>query len=776
MTRMDASPVLLSDPLRARQEARRRLLRIVPPVLGVVAVIVAIIGIAFFLDRANRHGALALADDTLSTLQARVDQQVEAFLAPIAQATRLTAQLAGEGRLDVAYAPAMERLAMAILRDTPQVALFSIGDPGGNYTQVRRGPNGMEVKRIRNTPPPRRVVWVRHDPDGLLTEEEDPADAFDPRTRPWFRQAVAQGGLVWTAPYIFFTDRRPGITASLAVAGEDGRPVAVVGVDVTLAALSDFIAGLRIGRSGQAVLMDRAGGLIAARDASRVVKQDGSTLVQRRADEIGDPILTRAFDMARLNPHVRAVFELEGQRHIVLAAPVDGEGIRDWMLLLTVPEDDFAGFVTRSGRAALLMSGGVVLLTALLALFLARQGLRADRARRRLAQQNAALAAQSSAFAHIGSAAAPGEGGVPPVAMEELAAVTGARRTSLWRFSADGRVLTCLDAYERATAAHITGAELHVAELPALFAALATRQPLVLRDAAADRRTAELHRLWLHPLGSTALIAVPVVVGGALRGSLWIEDAAQEAEGAADFAVAVANLMGPRVAAAGVESGPAAHSPGAVPGASPAPRLGDAAAAQFEDAPLAAPARDLAADVFPEAAVLVLRLADSVSLARRAAPDLTPRFDALAQALQEIAAAQDLPYLRVLGEQAVAAAGLGGLGERDAAERIAAAALAIRARCAELFEGIGGAPDFRLGLDAGVAIGTTVGSGQRVFNLWGEAVRGAEEMAATAMPGTVQATEAIYARLRHGFLLRPRGSFWVPRAGERRTFVLAGQL
>lgn len=775
MTRMDASPAPLSDPLRARQEARRRLLRIVPPLLGVLAVVAGIIGIAVFLERANRDGALALADDTLSTLQARVDQQVEAFLAPIAQATRLTAQLAGEGRLDVADAPAMERLAMAILRDTPQVALFSIGDPGGNYTQVRRGPNGMEVKRIRNTPLPRRVVWVRRDPDGLLTEEEDPADDFDPRTRPWFQQAVAQGGLVWTAPYIFFTDRRPGITASLAVAGEDGRPVAVVGVDVTLAALSDFIAGLRIGRSGQAVLMDRAGRLIAARDASRVVKQDGSTLVQRRADEIGDPVLTRAFDMARLNPHVRAVFELEGQRHIVLAAPVDGEGIRDWMLLLTVPEDDFAGFVTRSGRAALLMSGGVVLLTALLALFLARQGLRADRARRRLAQQNAALAAQSTAFAQIGSAAAPGEGGVPPVAMEELAAVTGARRTSLWRFSADGRVLTCLDAYERATAAHITGAELHVAELPALFAALATRQPIVLRDAAADRRTAELHRLWLHPLGSTALIAVPVVVGGALRGSLWIEDAAQEAEGAADFAIAVANLMGPRVAAASAGSATTAHPPGAVPEASPAPRLGDAGT-RFADAPLAAPPRDLAADVFPEAAVLVLRLADSDSLARRSAPDLTARFDALAQALQEIAAAQRLPYLRVLGEQAVAAAGLGGRGEQDAAERIAGAALAIRARCAELFEGIGGAPDFRLGLDAGVAIGTTVGSGQRVFNLWGEAVRGAEEMAATAMPGTVQATEAIYARLRHGFLLRPRGSFWVPRAGERRTFVLAGQL
>jgi len=773
---MDARQTALSDPLGARQEARRRLLRIVPPLLGVVAVIGAIIGIAIYLERANRDGALALADDTLSTLQARVDQQVGAFLAPIAGATRLSAQLAGESRLDAADAPAVERLAMAMLRDTPQVALFSIGDPGGNYTQVRRGPNGMEVKRIRNTPPPRRVVWLRRDPDGVLTEEVDPADSFDPRTRPWFQQAVDRGGLVWTAPYIFFTDRRPGITASLAVAGPDGRPVAVVGLDVTLAALSDFVAGLRIGRSGQAVIMDEAGRVIAARDANAIVKQEGGTLVQRRADELGDPVLARAFDMARLNPRIRTVFDLAGQRHIVIAAPVDGEGIRGWMLLLTVPEDDFAGFVRRSGRAALLMSAGVVLLTGLLAIFLARQGLRADRARRHLAQQSAALAAQSTAFAQIGAAAAPAQGGVSPAAMEELAAVSGARRASLWRLSADGRVLTCLDAYERAAAAHITGAELHVAELPALFAALATRQAIAVGDAAADRRTAELHRLWLHPLGSTALIAVPVMAGEQLVGSLWIEDAAQDVAGATDFAAAVASLLAPRVAAAAAEPMPAA---GGAPIPAPTPALArrGAPARLLEDAPLVSPAppRDLAADVFPDAAVLVLRLADSVSLARRAEPDLAVRFDALAQGLQEVARAHGLPYLRVLGEQAVAA-GLGGPAEPDAAERIAEAALAIRARCAELFEGIGGAPEFRLGLDSGVAIGTTLGSGQRVFNLWGEAVRGAEEMAITAMPGTVQATEAIYARLRHGFLLRPRGSFWVPRAGERRTFVLAGQL
>jgi adenylate cyclase len=49
-------------------------------------------------------------------------------------------------------------------------------------------------------------------------------------------------------------------------------------------------------------------------------------------------------------------------------------------------------------------------------------------------------------------------------------------------------------------------------------------------------------------------------------------------------------------------------------------------------------------------------------------------------------------------------------------------------------------------------------------------------MAASALPGTVQATEAAYDRLRHDFLFRSLGSFYLPRVGEARTFVLAGRL
>ena len=86
------------------------------------------------------------------------------------------------------------------------------------------------------------------------------------------------------------------------------------------------------------------------------------------------------------------------------------------------------------------------------------------------------------------------------------------------------------------------------------------------------------------------------------------------------------------------------------------------------------------------------------------------------------------------------------------------------------------AQDVRIGIDCGMAIGCAVGAEPRVFNLWGDAVRGAHMMAASALPGTVQITQAAYQRLSQEFLFRPRGRFYIPQVGEARTFVLAGRL
>jgi adenylate cyclase len=274
----------------------------------------------------------------------------------------------------------------------------------------------------------------------------------------------------------------------------------------------------------------------------------------------------------------------------------------------------------------------------------------------------------------------------------------------------------------------------------------------------------------MRPLGSRALFAVPVRREDRVIGAVWLEDA-PETTGARDFVRAVANMVALRMA----ES--TAATPTAERAAAPATTTAIPETKRSYTAELVSRGIDPATiegDIYPDVAVMVVHFVDPVTMSVRAAPGGQALSDQIACALQEMASKRDIPYLKMVGQEVIGAAGFNA-SNGAAALLIADVAMAIRDHCLALFEESDHRQEFRIGVDCGPAIGSSVGSDPRIFNLSGEAVRTANCMALSALPGTVQVTESAYERLHHDFLLRPRGSFYLPQVGEARTFILAGR-
>ncbi|MGH7082311.1 MAG: adenylate/guanylate cyclase domain-containing protein, partial [Acetobacteraceae bacterium] len=278
----------------------------------------------------------------------------------------------------------------------------------------------------------------------------------------------------------------------------------------------------------------------------------------------------------------------------------------------------------------------------------------------------------------------------------------------------------------------------------------------------------------MHPFESRALTVVPVMVRERMAGAIMLEDAARLAE-VRDILPALASMLAVRMQERREEAG--AHCPDFVAGSGDAEPV--AAGEHSFEAELLLRGLDagaIGADVFPAVAVMVVRFGDPAAMAARSDHAAATVADRIAEALQEVAANFAIPYMKLVGQEVVAAAGFTA-GDGTGAERIADAALAARERCLELLEEAGQSPAFRIGIDFGIAIGSEVGRQPRLFNLWGDAVRTADAMASTAAgAGSIQVSEAAYRRLRRQFLFRPRGSFYMPRIGAARTFVLASRL
>src|SRR5205823_6867599 len=275
------------DPLDERRRRRRVLLRIGIPLGGVALMITTILLIAFYADRANRDGALALSDDLLATLEQRIGIEVSAYLEPAARAVRILRDTLHDGALGDQL-PLVETFASSLLREIPQIANLNFADENGNFVLVRGGRDGgIDVKLVENAPGLRRVTWIHLNAAGdEIGREEDPTDTYDPRTRPWYVGALANDHLFWTGIYIFFSQRAPGITASAKYRDPNGR-LYLFGVDITLDALSHFLASLEIGRTGRAVIIDDAGQLIAAPGRTAMLREINGELAAPQVDELG---------------------------------------------------------------------------------------------------------------------------------------------------------------------------------------------------------------------------------------------------------------------------------------------------------------------------------------------------------------------------------------------------------------------------------------------------------------------------------------------------------
>lgn len=771
------------DQREARIEARRRFWRVIAPFLVAALLIASTLGAIAVVHVVSRNDALRLADGVLDSVEKRIATEAQGWLGPAGRVAMLLREIQKSGvfREDIMLA---EPIGAALLNSVPQVASVYVGSMRGDFIMLRRNAEGGVDSRVIMTRPERTVTNTARGPDGrVLRSTTDPDDAFDPRTRPWFQGALETDGLHWTNIYVFFTDRVPGLTVSLAFRDRRGIIRGVFGVDVRLDTLSALLARLDVGAGGRAMIIDGAGQLVAFPELDRTVRQDDGTLMPVRLDALGDPVLTRAFDVFRIEGPGRHRIEVGGTRHLTIAAPLPGVTGRDWSVLIVVPEDTYVGFVGRNTRIALAVAAVIALLTLLLAWLLVRQGLRADRTMRQLRGRDRALVAQSEAFAALAAEAARGNASVDPdprPLLETIARALDARRVSLWRLSAAGGSLRCEDAFDARTGLHDASARTAREQMPEAFTAILAG-PLDIADTASDPRFAALHRNAVLAADTRTLMSIPIRHGGDVVGLLWVEDRAAAGDHAAAFARAAAAMLALRVRtptaparrteetirpAVGADTPPAALQTragdgflGAERGRVFFDRLGD---------------RGLAAELFRNVTVMVLRFTDPLALAEPAPDEAdTSLADQAMRLLQRVAAAHGIAYLRVLGDTALVADGFEGGGARAGA--VAAAALALQERLAELFHAAEQRLGFRIGIDTGTVVGSAVGDAERTYNIWGEAVRCATAMADSAPEGVIHVTETARALIGEGFPTRARGRFWLDGSGEMATFLLSAR-
>lgn len=228
------------------------------------------------------------------------------------------------------------------------------GGEDGRFIGVNRENKDNVMLFLRESGTAKREAYVSLAPGnrGKLLRSDD----FDPRQRPWYRLAQAAKHPVWSSVYNDYSTGIPVITLAKSVYDVNRGMIGVLGTDMRLSALSDFLKTLEVSRNGVAFIVDEQGLLVASSTEELPIRIEGKQLQRLHPEAMGNPLFGASYAhyLAWRKANGDALlaqtleFEDAAGKMEMAAARVGGKHGLDWVAIVVAPRNDFMGEVTRS--------------------------------------------------------------------------------------------------------------------------------------------------------------------------------------------------------------------------------------------------------------------------------------------------------------------------------------------------------------------------------------------------------------------------------------------
>ena len=290
------------------------------------------IAVSIFLSSSYISTEEALINHARTLMEEVADDVIMSsknLLEPAQDVASLTKSLILNGTLNISKPQVLSKYLFEQLRIHNQISGIYFGTQSGDFYSVQHNdekqPNGYRTKIITNRGGVRRAEFNWHDEKFNVTSVEDaPNDTYDPRKRPWYTKAVAEGRAIWTDPYIFFTAREPGITSAVPVYGDNEKVAAVVGVDVKITSFSKYLKQHWNTENSGAFIVSTNGTLVATTELANGATVQGPVQkpVLPNIESSANPVILAANNALKAPRKDRAD---GGSRHSIFTS-FDGEG------------------------------------------------------------------------------------------------------------------------------------------------------------------------------------------------------------------------------------------------------------------------------------------------------------------------------------------------------------------------------------------------------------------------------------------------------------------
>ncbi|MCS6814708.1 MAG: diguanylate cyclase [Cyanobacteria bacterium] len=257
---------------------------------------------------------------------------------------------------------------------------ISFGNQDGTYVAVRRsrGQYPFEVLLVPSNALGQLHTYYANDRGDLIKKRRISLD-YDPRQRPWYHQAVQAGKPSWTGIYNYFDATTLGISHVYPIYAS-GKLQGVLATDFDLADISKFLQSLKIGKTGQAFIIERNGQLVASSYKENLFVITPTSTERITASQSQSVLVSQVstylqsqFDgFKRINrPYQLSVNTSSGRQFVQIMPLVQENGI-SWLLVVIIPRADFMAEIYRNAQVTAVFCAITLVLSSLVGLLICR--------------------------------------------------------------------------------------------------------------------------------------------------------------------------------------------------------------------------------------------------------------------------------------------------------------------------------------------------------------------------------------------------------------------
>lgn len=347
---------------------------LVAPFVVLIVGSVALVG--YLSYQSGQQAVKNLGHQLVAETNERVTQELKTHLQTPLLINRLNVDAISQSQLELQNTPALESMLFNRLQQFEQVTGIVFVSPEGLFRVVERQPTSLYLG-VANPPEPNQLYIYTLDNQGKRGQLVYVDKSLDVRfDRPWYQQAVARGKPGWSPISQYGSLDVLSLDASQPVYERaTGQLLGVFTVHTELDYLSDFLHRLNISRSGQVLILDQNGGLVATSTQEKLYKvlPSGGTRKQLQPltiNESRDP-LTRSLgaylqrdkqDAAKrlssslsMNQGQYLEFSYNGEPQYIKITPFQDPYGLDWQIVTVIPKSHFLGAIQDNAQTTVML-------------------------------------------------------------------------------------------------------------------------------------------------------------------------------------------------------------------------------------------------------------------------------------------------------------------------------------------------------------------------------------------------------------------------------------